>query len=143
MSSKRILELLKIRKDELMRSRGRGIVFLDKISEASYLGEDREIEEDIVVINHEKKQGVRYYSIGEIEIIPLLNIIINPLEANKDIVYKLITGKELEELLDRGLILPSILFSDPMRIWKGWKAGDIIKIIRPDKSIYYRRVKKQ
>jgi DNA-directed RNA polymerase subunit H (RpoH/RPB5) len=135
-------DLLEIRKNELMRSRGRGIVFLDKISEASYLGEDREIDEDIIVINYEKKQGARYYSIGEIEIIPLLNILINPLEINKSITYELTRGKELRELLDKELVLPSILFSDPMRIWKGWKVGDIVKITRPDKSIYYREVKK-
>jgi len=134
--------LLEIRKKEIKESRGREIVFLDKISDASYIGEDNETEDDIIVINHEKKQGVKYHNIGEIEIIPLLNIMINPLKANKEITYEIIKGEELKKLLDKELELPYILFSDPMRIWKGWREGDIIKITRPDKSIYYRRVKK-
>jgi DNA-directed RNA polymerase subunit H (RpoH/RPB5) len=134
---KRAKELLELRKKEMERERGRGVIFLDSIKDAPFVDVD-DTNTDIVVICDYKKQQIPYRRVGEVEIIPLMNILINPFEVGEGIKYEVLENAELGIA---GFELPTLLYSDPIRIWRGWKAETIVKITRKDGRIYYRIVK--
>ena len=61
--------------------------------------------------------------------------------------HELCTEKMVTKILHKYSItvdaLPKILLRDPIVRWYGWKVGDVIKVTRPNKELYYRMVVEQ
>lgn len=94
-------------------------------------GEEYTTNCDVIIID---SKADFYMKNGNVETFPLNNILVNPVDMF-GIKYQEVTNDNFGEQQ-----LPSMAFDDPVRIWYGWKIGTIIKITRPNKRIYYRRV---
>lgn len=138
MSSWKVSEILEKNKEEMKRERGKDIVFLDSINDAPFVGEKSETDADIIVIVDNQRQYSQYRRVGEVEIVSLINILVNPLQKDKFTRYEVVSENDIDV---EEMELPSMLYNDPVRIWKGWLEGTTVKITRKDGGIYYRKVK--
>lgn len=83
-----------------------------------------------------KEHYCKIFFYDELLLCPLDNIMVP--------VHELCSEEETLDLLRKYNIikdhLPKIPAHDPIVRWKGWTEGDVIRILRPDNTIYYRLV---
>lgn len=115
-------------KEEFSTSRGVNVTFVDP---AKKYKKSKNGNLEIVLTNYDT-----YMNVAGAEYIPYRNLMINPLnKSRRSISYEKVDDEE-EGLGE----IATMLYDDPVRIWKGFSRGDIIKITRSDGKIYYRKV---
>lgn len=130
--------LLEKRKLEFCQTRGENYIFYNSISK---IKDFSNINFKVIIIT--VQIGGKYRKLGNIEFVPLYNLMINPLKKQMGIEYRVcdINSKDHMQNNDNMMYDPPIMaFDDPVRIWYGWNPGCLVEIVRTDKNKYYRKI---